>query len=162
MIKRRARIVSRPSLHQPAVGQAAGTLSLCEAVLNRDGHRVERAILIELPYVGFWWHMFNELPDKPAHMDREFTAREIAESVEEIYSGDYLVYALDTLVDEVQRIVGSLCSRALRVEKGSSEPTKVTATWRFKSLLGAMYMQMYWLMASGSELTRCEYCGRLI
>ncbi len=32
----------------------------------------------------------------------------------------------------------------------------------FKSLLGAMYLQMYWLMAARSDLTRCEHCGLLI
>jgi hypothetical protein len=38
----------------------------------------------------------------------------------------------------------------------------VTAGWNFESLLGAMYLQMYWLMASGSEIARCEYCGLLL
>jgi hypothetical protein len=30
------------------------------------------------------------------------------------------------------------------------------------SLLGAMYLQMYWLMAAGGNVTRCKYCGRII
>jgi len=145
-----------------AVGEAAGLLALYEAVLNRDSHRVQRAILVEFPYVGIQWQLYNELPSKPAHMDQTFVASHIAESVEEIYGGDYLCYALETVADEVQRMVGTLCSPALSVEEGSNYPSGVTANWNFKSLLGAMYMQMYWLMAAGSELTRCEYCGRLI
>jgi hypothetical protein len=144
------------------VGQAAGLLALYEAVLNRDSHRVQTAILIEFPYVDIQWQMYNELPDKPAHLDQTFVTSLIAESVEEIYDGDYLLYALETVVHEVQRMVGALCRPALSVEEGSSDPARVTATWNFKSLLGAMYLQMYWLMAAGSELTRCEYCGRLI
>ena len=143
-------------------GQAAGLLALYEAVLNRDSQRVQRAILIEFPYVGVWWHIYNELPNKPEHMDREFWASEIAETVEEAYDGDYLWYALETMADEVQRMVGALCSPALSVEEGSHDPSGITAKWNFKSLLGAMYLQMYWLIAAGSELTRCEYCGRLI
>jgi hypothetical protein len=145
-----------------AVGQAAGLLALYEAVLNRDSHRVQRAILVVFPYVGIQWQLYNELPNKPAHMDRTFVANHIAESVEEIYGGDYLLYALETVADEVQRMAGALCSPALSVEEGSHDPSGVTAKWNFKSLLGAMYLQMYWLMAAGSELTRCEYCGRLI
>jgi hypothetical protein len=145
-----------------AVGQAAGLLALYEGVLNRDTHRVQRAILVEFPYVGIQWQLYNELRDKPAHMDHNFVASAIEDSVEEIYGGDYLWYALDTIVHEVQLTVGPLCSPALRVNEGSSDPAGVTATWDFKSLLGAMYLQMYWLMAAGSELTRCEYCGRII
>jgi hypothetical protein len=95
-------------------------------------------------------------------MDRTFVATHIAESVEEIYAGDYLWHALVTVAEEVQRMAGTLCSPALSVEEGSHDPSGVTANWNFMSLLGAMYLQMYWLMAAGSELTRCEYCGRLI
>ena len=34
--------------------------------------------------------------------------------------------------------------------------------WTFDNLLGAMYLQMYWLMVSGGDITRCEHCGRII
>jgi len=145
-----------------AVGKAAGLLALYEAVLNRESQSVQRAILADFPYVGLWWQIYNELPDKPGHIDREFVTSQIAESVEEFYDGDYLGYALETVADEVERMVGTLCRPVLMVEEGSHDPSEVTAQWHFKSLLGAMYLQMYWLMAAGSELTRCEYCGRLI
>jgi hypothetical protein len=145
-----------------AVGKAAGLLALYEAVLNRDSRSVQRAILIDFPYVGIWWQIYNELPNKPGHFDREFVASQIAESVEEFYDGDYLRYALQTVAEEVELMVGEFCHPVLVVEEGSHDPSGVTAQWTFKSLLGAMYLQMYWLMAAGSELTRCEYCGRLI
>jgi hypothetical protein len=29
-------------------------------------------------------------------------------------------------------------------------------------LYGAMYLQMYWLMAAGGNVTRCKYCGRIM
>ncbi len=38
----------------------------------------------------------------------------------------------------------------------------VRSTWRFKNLLGAAYLQMYWLMTSEGELKRCENCGRTV
>jgi hypothetical protein len=145
-----------------AVGQAAGLLTRYEAVLNRDRQSVQRAILVEFPYVGAWGHLDNELSDWPDHINSELVASQIAELVEEHYGGDYLWYALEIAADEVQCMVAMLCNPALSVEKGSHDPSGITAQWNFKSLLGAMYLQMYWLMAAGSELTRCEYCGRLI
>jgi len=59
-------------------------------------------------------------------------------------------------------MVGNYCSPILSVKEGSRDPFGVTASWNFKSLLGAMYLQMYWLMGSGGNVTRCRYCGRII
>jgi hypothetical protein len=95
-------------------------------------------------------------------MDREFVANQISESVEETYGGDYLWQALETAADEVGYMVRNYCTPVLSVEEGSRTPSGVTAHWNFKSLLGAMDLQMYWLMAAGSDLTRCEHCGLLI
>ncbi|MGI9048032.1 MAG: hypothetical protein ACR2GU_01395 [Rubrobacteraceae bacterium] len=39
---------------------------------------------------------------------------------------------------------------------------EVKHTWYFLDLLGAMYLQMYWLMASNGKISRCEYCARII
>jgi len=39
-------------------------------------------------------------------------------------------------------------------------PSSITGTfWIFDNLLGAMYLQMYWLLLSGADLARCENCG---
>lgn len=54
------------------------------------------------------------------------------------------------------------CVPSLRLEDGCRDASGVTAGLSFKSLLGAMYLQMYWLMESGSELARCEHCGLLL
>ncbi len=142
-----------------AVAQAAGVLALYEAVLNGDDRRAKSVVLEEFPFVGIWWRIHNALPDKPAHMDREFVAAQIVDSVEEIHGGDYLRYALETAADEVEHMVNNYCSPALSVEEGARDPSGVTAQWNFKSLLGAMYLEMYWLMAAGTDLARCEYCG---
>jgi hypothetical protein len=32
----------------------------------------------------------------------------------------------------------------------------------FDSLIGAMHLQMWWLMASAGDITRCEFCGRIV
>jgi hypothetical protein len=145
-----------------AIDQAAGVLALYEAVLNGDSERARSTMLDEFPYVGPVGQVFNELPSKPADVKQETIAAHRSDMVDEKYGGDYLWYALETAADDVQRKVVSWCYPALEVEEGSHDVSGVTANWNFKSLLGAMYLQMYWLMAAGSEVTRCEYCGLLI
>jgi len=145
-----------------AIGQAAGVLALYEAVLNGDSERARSAILEEFPYVDRLWQIASESTNKPALIDLEWVSESTSDRVEEIYGGDYLWYALETATDNVQRKVDSLCSPALTVEEGTRDVSGVRSWWTFKSLLGAMYLQMYWLMVAGSDLTRCEHCGRLI
>jgi len=144
------------------VGEAAGILALYEAVLNGDGEKAKSAILEEYPTVGISWRMYNSVPDKPPYMDREWVAEQISETVEKIFDGDYLQYALETAAGDVQDMVSSYCNPVLSVDEGSRDPTGITATWVFKNLLGAMYLQMYWLMGAGGDITRCRYCGRII
>lgn len=40
--------------------------------------------------------------------------------------------------------------------------SKIESTWEFDNLLGAAYLQMWWLLASGGDVTRCENCRRVI
>ena len=145
-----------------AVGQAAGVLTLYEAVLNGDSERARSAILEDFPYVGLPWQLYNALTNRPPDMNKATIAAHIANSVEEFYGGDYLWHALETAIEDVERMVAGLCSPGLTVKEGARDVADVTARWYFKSLLGAMYLQMYWLMAAGSDLARCEHCGRLI
>jgi hypothetical protein len=145
-----------------AVDQAAGVLALYEAVLNGDKERARSTILEEFPNVTLFWQLGNELSEKSALMDREWVSANISDTVAEIYDGDYLWYALETAAENVRDKVAPLCSLALTVEEGARDVSGVRTGWSFMSLLGAMYLQMYWLMAAGSDLTRCEHCGRLI
>ena len=41
-------------------------------------------------------------------------------------------------------------------------PEGLSASWWPRNLLGAMYLQMYWLMTSSADLSRCKHCGRII
>lgn len=34
--------------------------------------------------------------------------------------------------------------------------------WQPRNLLGALYLQAYWLVTSAAELSKCKYCGRVI
>jgi len=42
------------------------------------------------------------------------------------------------------------------------EPELLTRSWVPVNLLGAMYLQFYWLMTSAGDLSRCKYCGQII
>jgi hypothetical protein len=39
---------------------------------------------------------------------------------------------------------------------------RLNASWGVRNLLGAMYLQFFWLVTSAGELARCKYCGRII
>jgi hypothetical protein len=81
------------------------------------------------------------------------------------YLGDdywrYLLFACSVLrVMEVAGTVQTLCRPGVRIY--GDDLSSVVGTWRYDNLLGAMYLQMYWLMTSDGDVTRCEYCGRII
>jgi hypothetical protein len=38
----------------------------------------------------------------------------------------------------------------------------IRSSWEFDNLLGAAYLQMWWLMSSGGDVTRCEHCRRIM
>ena len=41
-------------------------------------------------------------------------------------------------------------------------PDKLKSTWRVRNLLGAVYLQFFWLITSMGDLSRCRHCGRII
>jgi hypothetical protein len=41
-------------------------------------------------------------------------------------------------------------------------PHRLGASWGFRNLIGAMYLQFYWLITSRAEIKRCKYCDRII
>jgi hypothetical protein len=145
-----------------AVDEAASVLAKYEAVLNDDEDKAESLCLEKFPFGGSAGRLVKNLRDIPPDLALEIVTETTAETVEKACDGDYLRYALETATEAVEYMVRNYCVPSLRVEDGSRDASGVTAGWDFKSLLGAMYLQMYWLMASGSELARCEYCGLLL
>ena len=73
-------------------------------------------------------------------------------------------FALYGAMTIVEWTVEDLCDPTLIVEGDQHlpDPSKVKAIYAFSNLLGAMYLQMYWLIASGANVVRCESCGRII
>ena len=134
------------------VVRAAGILALYEAVLNQDHGESRRLILEEYPSISVeLWGSGSS----------DWSLEETEKTIVDEFEGNYLAYALEASSWLVERTVRKECHPALRPE-GTADPSGLAGSWGFESLLGAMYLQIYWLMASGGEVTRCRYCSRII
>jgi hypothetical protein len=133
------------SLFFREVDRAAAVLSMYEAVLNRDSDAAEHATRRQFQSVA------------EPHRDEFWSSSGMAEEVP-----GHLGFALAVSAFEVSSMVGRFVRLTLAVESGMPSPSRVRAGYGFYSLLGAMYLQMYWLMNSGSAVVHCEYCGRTI
>lgn len=134
------------------VVRAAGILALYEAVLNKDHEESRRLVLEEYRsiFADLWGSGVSH-----------WSVEEFEMMVEEEFGGNYLAFALEASSWLVETTVREECYPTLRPE-GTADPTEVAGGWGFKSLLGAMYLQMYWLMASDGDVTRCRHCNLLI
>lgn len=134
---------------------AAGILAMYEAALNGDQEAAKDVVLREFVSVDPFGYDIKRLGTC------KFAARK-AERIEEDYSGSHLEYALDSALYLVTSTVREQCLPTLYLPEGVKDPSKVNARLGFKSLYGAMNLQMYWLMAAGGNVTRCGWCGRII
>jgi hypothetical protein len=91
---------------------------------------------------------------------------ELYEALFPEYTGQtrYHDFAVKAAILLVNSKVGERCYLTLGFEDLALplDPHKIRSAVGFDNLLGAMYLQMYWLMCSGDDLARCEYCGRII
>lgn len=139
------------------VDRAAGVLALYEAALNRDH---EAAVYFASDKYS---QISAELWDSGIRQNWDSTL--VQEMVQAHAGGDYLAYALEAASWIVESTVRGSCYPTLRAEQGdnpSNIPSDVQGGWGFKNLRGAMYLQMYWLMAAGGNIARCQYCGGVI
>jgi len=135
------------------VARAAGVLALYEAALNEDYEAAEHLVLNEYPQISAeLWTLDIEEDRIPAL---------ISEAVGVHSNGDYLAYALEAASWIVEETVKGSCYRTLRPE-GRRNPSELTGGWAFRNLRGAMYLQMYWLIDMGGNVTRCKQCGGIV
>ena len=134
---------------------AAGILAMYEAALNGDEEAAKSAVLEEFLSVDIVGPEIKRMGAKRA-------AETKTNWIEERRHGSYVEYALETAMHLVTFEVREECYPTLHPIEVASDPSKISAGWSFRSLRGAMYLQMYWLMAAGGDVTRCEYCGRII
>jgi hypothetical protein len=76
-----------------------------------------------------------------------------------------LMLAIKVAVSVAKSVSDKLCTAQLDFSFDDAvelDPSCIRTCWGFDNLIGAMYLQMYWLMTSGGSLARCENCGRMI
>lgn len=136
-----------------AVEQANKTLRLYESALNRDVVSLESLIF----------------DDESSNSVNERRRSFIQDRVEDASATwlDGLVDAALRQVHEYVSSVGSLCYPVITHDGSSNaepllKPDHFRAATVPRNLEGAMYLQMYWLITSSGELSRCEYCGRIV
>jgi hypothetical protein len=134
---------------------AAGILAMYEAALNGDEEAAKAAVLEEFLSVDIVGSALERMGEQ------DFVEQKV-EHIEEHWNGSYVEYALTNVKELVTHTIRDKCFPILNPREGVSDPSKLSAGWSFKSLYGAMYLQMYWLMAAGGDVTRCEYCGQII
>jgi hypothetical protein len=66
-------------------------------------------------------------------------------------------WALETVAIETQGKIAGNAFPALYGEVG-----KFVAGWSFTNLLGAMWLQMFWLLTASEAPRRCRQCDRII
>ena len=128
-------------------------LALYEAVLNRDPDKLGTLILT--------------LEEGPEWLERK--RQHVHEYANET-SSDPVDVLVSVALAEVWEHIGALDVFAYPVINPTGdlhqEPLltvdRLKASWRVRNLLGAMYLQFFWLVTSSGELARCKYCGRII
>jgi len=123
-------------------------LTLYEAVLN-DEYQMVRRLLSKHSDIDAFGSWLDWLPVDPAeHQNYALAvglrcAQEATEEVVHKYCRQELLVSLDP-----------------NIRPSVSHETRIV--WTFDNLLGALYLQMYWLMISSDRIACCEHCGRII
>jgi hypothetical protein len=143
--------------------RARKVLKLYESVLNRDPMSAHATLH------GLRSERTEILPE--SELEERILEEEGRQSLE-VYLLNRALRATLKLVNEKVR---DLCHIEARIayddpyeltdvlsEVLSTDFSVVKSTWRFDNLLGAAYLQMHWLLTSGGNIARCDFCGRVI
>lgn len=139
--------------HLMLAEQANETLRLYESALNRDVKNLESLIFD------------SEASDSVNEKRLSYIQGRIERASATWQEG--LVDAALGQVHEYVSSVGTFCYPAVTFDSDSNDepllkPEHFRAATVPRNLEGAMYLQMYWLITSSGELSRCEYCGRIL
>jgi hypothetical protein len=127
-------------------------LKLYEAVLNRDGGTAESLLYDHAREVlGAPALDFDDMPPEI----RSFPNNPALEKC-----SDALYETTKAVEDSIQ----ILCRPTIVRKKGTPplDTSGFRRGWRFCNLLGAAYLQAFWLITSDDELSRCKYCRRIM
>jgi hypothetical protein len=128
-------------------------LALYEAVLNRDPDKLES--------------LLYPSGEGPQGLERR---RQYADELMQETGSDRIDVLVDRALSQVWEHVMALAVfayPAISPTDNGHERLLLTAdglnaSWGVRNLLGAMYLQFFWLVTSAGELSRCKYCGRII
>jgi hypothetical protein len=128
-------------------------LALYEAVLNREPVKLESLLFPP--------------GEEPEWLERR---RRYVNELMEKTGSDWIDVLVDQALGQVWEYIMALAVFAYPAisPTGSlhQQPLltvdRLNASWGVRNLLGAMYLQFFWLVTSAGELARCKYCGRII
>jgi hypothetical protein len=128
-------------------------LALYEAALNRDPIKLESLLFPP--------------GEEPESLERR---RQYVNELMEETGSDWIDVLVDRALGQVWEHIMALAVFAYPTisPMGSvhQQPLltvdRLNASWGVRNLLGAMYLQFFWLVTSAGELARCKYCGRII
>ena len=127
--------------------RAAALLRWCDALLDGGEDRLVDAVSA-YPAVEY----NHPRPKRIAELsegDLRALAAGHEKSTDRYYDGDLRLLAADLVAWEVNQILRFSCYRVLMPFATTSYPRRVAAGWGFTSLLGAMYMQLSWVLETG-------------
>ncbi len=169
---------------------AAAALKVYEAALCRREKEARELVFFEFPFMelthGFnrsWWesvarmyfgeHLTDDLQtaipsgvrqtNDFARQNQEATTNFIMHFVSR-FDLNLLEHAFSLSAMIAEQRIQALCypKTVLAAPEGEYSPTNLKSGWGYRNLLGAMYLQMHWLMTSGGDVARCEHWGRII
>jgi hypothetical protein len=128
-------------------------LALYEAVLHRDPVKLESLLFPP--------------GEEPEWLERR---RQIVNERMEETGSDWIDVLVDQALGQVWEHIMALAVFAYPAinPTGSlhQQPLltveRLNASWGVRNLLGAMYLQFFWLVTSAGELAHCKYCGGII
>jgi hypothetical protein len=141
--------------------RANDALVLYEAALSGDVEKLERAIYIDGPTRG----QYRIEVGGRDHL------RQKAEWAGVAYAEFLVDMATRIVYDRVQGTLADFTYPCLSPRSPSGEPAGYDELWHPdlmasslwpRNMLGAMYLQFFWLITSSGDLAHCRHCGRII
>ncbi len=151
-------------------------LTLYEALLNQDSEGLEQCFALHERCTPEdlrekWRSELERSKEENArYKDGTIVVMDILDDVV-VYDSmpsDWNAFLTNRALIDIWWMVGSALSifayPSVTSQGGSGplSPDKLTSTWRARNLLGAIYLQFFWLITSASDLSRCKFCGRII
>ncbi len=138
---------------------ARDALAFWEAALSRDKEQLEEAILGRPETL----HLLEE-SRQVRKTDFESRAKSWGMSYADALLDLAVVGATTIVQDALKRFAYpsleiDVLQQPLDARYG---PEQLRRTWEPRNLLGAMYLQFYWLITSAGDLSRCKHCGRFL